>query len=152
EVMIDYKGQSQDFKYSSGSIVFVFVLGILVVFLVLAGQFESYIHPLVIILTVPLAMAGGLLGLYLSGGTLNIYSQIGLLTLVGLAAKNGILIVEFANQMRDNGASFNRALMKASQLRLRPIVMTSLTAAAGAVPLIFSGGAGAETRAVIGVV
>lgn len=152
QVIIDYKGQSQDYKYSRGSMSFVFIMGLLVVFLVLAGQFESYIHPLVIILTVPLAMSGGLLGLYLTGGSLNIYSQIGLLTLVGLAAKNGILIVEFANQMRDQGASFNRALMKASQLRLRPILMTSLTAAAGAIPLIFSSGAGAETRTVIGVV
>jgi len=152
ELIIDYKGQSQDFKYSQGSMGFVFILGLIVVFLVLAGQFESYIHPLVIILTVPLAMAGGLLGLYVTGGTLNIYSQIGLLTLVGLAAKNGILIVEFANQMRDHGASFNRALMKSAQLRLRPILMTSLTAAAGAVPLFLTSGAGAETRSVIGVV
>lgn len=152
EVIVDYKGQSQDFKYSQGSMLFVFALGLIVVFLVLAGQFESYIHPLVIILTVPLAMAGGMLGLYVTGGSLNIYSQIGLLTLVGLAAKNGILIVEFANQMRDNGASFNRALMKSAQLRLRPILMTSLTAAAGAVPLFLTSGAGAETRSVIGVV
>ncbi len=151
-VIIDYKGQSQDFKYSSGSMAFVFALGLVVVFLVLAGQFESYIHPLVIILTVPLAMAGGLLGLYLTGGTLNIYSEIGLLALIGLSAKNGILIVEFANQMRDDGVPFDRAIMKASQLRLRPILMTNLTAAAGAVPLILSSGAGAETRMVIGVV
>jgi len=152
DVIIDYKGQSQDYKNSRGSMTFVFVLGLLVVFLVLAGQFESYIHPFVIILTVPLAMAGGLLGLYMTGGSLNIYSQIGLLTLVGLSAKNGILIVEFANQMRDRGASFNRAMIKAAQLRLRPILMTSLTAAAGAIPLILSHGAGAETRSVIGVV
>lgn len=152
EVIIDYKGQSQDYKYSQGSITFVFILGLLVVFLVLAGQFESYIHPLIIILTVPLAMAGGALGMYLWGGSLNIYSQIGLLTLVGLAAKNGILIVEFANQMRDEGVSFNRAIMKSSQLRLRPIMMTSLTAAAGAIPLIFTSGAGAETREIIGIV
>ncbi|HEY8192280.1 MAG TPA: efflux RND transporter permease subunit [Alphaproteobacteria bacterium] len=151
-VIIDYKGQSQDFKYSQGSMAFIFLLGLLVVFLVLAGQFESYVHPLVIILTVPLAMAGGLLGLYASGGTLNIYSQIGLLALVGLAAKNGILIVEFANQIRDAGGSFNRALLKSAQIRLRPILMTSLTAASGAIPLIFSSGAGAETRSVIGVV
>ena len=152
EVIIDYKGQSQDFKYSQGSMTFVFVLGLVVVFLILAAQFESYIHPLIIILTVPLAMAGGAFGLYVWGGTLNIYSQIGLLTLVGLAAKNGILIVEFANHMRDEGMSFNRALMRASQLRLRPIMMTSLTAAAGAVPLMLTSGAGAETREMIGVV
>lgn len=151
-VIIDYKGQSQDFKFSSGSMLFVFVLGLSVVFLVLAGQFESYIHPLVIILSVPLAMAGGLIGLYLTGQTLNIYSQIGLLTLVGLSAKNGILIVEFANQLRDNGVSFLRALMTSASLRLRPIMMTSLTAVAGAVPLILTSGAGAETRSVIGIV
>ncbi len=152
EVVIDYKGQSQDFKYSQGSTQFVFILGLIVVFLVLAGQFESYIHPLVIILTVPLAMSGGVLGLYLWGGTLNIYSQIGLLTLVGLAAKNGILIVEFANQMRDEGEPFESAIMKAAEIRLRPIMMTSLTAAAGAIPLILSSGAGAETREIIGIV
>jgi len=152
EVIIDYKGQSQDYKYSQGSMAFVFVLGIAVVFLVLAAQFESYIHPLVIILTVPLAMAGGMLGLYLTGNTMNIYSQIGLLTLVGLAAKNGILIVEFANQMRDEGMRFTRAILQASSLRLRPILMTSLTAAAGAIPLFLTTGAGSETRAVIGVV
>ncbi|MES2729063.1 MAG: efflux RND transporter permease subunit [Pseudomonadota bacterium] len=151
-VIVDYKGQSQDFKYSQGGMNFVFVMGLLVIFLVLAAQFESYVHPFVIILTVPLAMAGGLIGLYIYGGTLNIYSQIGLLTLVGLAAKNGILIVEFANQIRDGGGSFNRALMKSAQLRLRPILMTSLTAAAGAIPLFMSSGAGSETRAMIGVV
>lgn len=152
DVIVDYKGQSQDYKYAQGGMGFVFVLGLLVVFLVLAGQFESYIHPLVIILTVPLAMSGGAFGLYLWGGTLNIYSQIGLLTLIGLAAKNGILIVEFANQMRDEGASFNRAIMKSAQLRLRPIMMTSLTAAAGSIPLMLTSGAGAETREIIGVV
>ncbi|MBM9536515.1 efflux RND transporter permease subunit [Desulfobulbus alkaliphilus] len=151
-VRIDYKGESRDLKKSIGSMVFVFVLGIVVVFLVLSAQFESYLHPLVIILTVPLAMAGGLLGLHLTGKTLNIYSQIGLLTLIGLSAKNGILIVEFANQLRDRGASFNRALMKSAQLRLRPILMTGLTAAAGATPLILTSGAGAETRHVIGIV
>jgi 2-alkenal reductase len=131
---------------------FVFLLGILVVFLVLAAQFESYINPLVIMLTVPLAIAGGLLGLYLTGSTLNLYSQIGLVMLVGLAAKNGILIVEFANQLRERRKSFDYAILKASEVRLRPIVMTGITTATGAIPLILSTGAGAETRMVIGVV
>jgi multidrug efflux pump len=152
QVIIDYKGISRDYKSSSQSIVFVFVLGLIVVFLVLAAQFESYVHPLVIMLTVPLAIAGGLLGLYFTGSTLNLYSQIGLVMLIGLAAKNGILIVEFINQMRAAGMSFSRAILYASEIRLRPIVMTGITTAAGAVPLILSSGAGAETRMVIGVV
>jgi multidrug efflux pump len=151
-VIIDYKGQSRDFKYSTQSIIFVFLLGILVVFLVLAAQFESYVNPLVIMLTVPLAIAGGLVGLYATGSTLNLYSQIGLVMLVGLAAKNGILIVEFANQLRERGKSFYYAIAKASEVRLRPIVMTGITTAAGTTPLILSTGAGAETRMVIGVV
>ena len=151
-VIVDYKGESQDFKTTGQSIVFVFLLGLVVVFLVLAAQFESFVHPLVIMLTVPLAMAGGLLGLYLTGGTLNLYSQIGLIMLVGLAAKNGILIVEFANQLRDEGMDFAAAIIEASAVRLRPIVMTGITTAAGTVPLILSSGAGAETRLVIGVV
>lgn len=152
DVIIDYKGQSQDYKYSGGSVFFVFVLGILVMFLVMAAQFESYIHPFVIILTVPLAVAGGLLGLYVTGNTLNLFSQIGMIMLVGLAAKNGILIVEFANQLRDEGEEFDAALLKAAELRLRPILMTSITAAMGAVPLMLSGGAGSETRSVIATV
>jgi len=150
--IIDYKGQSRDFLDSGSSLAFVFVLGIAVVFLVLAAQFESYIHPLVIILTVPLAVAGGLFGLYVTGGSLNIYSQIGLIMLVGLAAKNGILIVEFANQLRDAGTQFDLALEEAARVRLRPIMMTGITTAAGAIPLILAFGAGAETRIVIGVV
>jgi multidrug efflux pump len=127
-------------------------LGLIVVFLVLAVQFESWIHPFVIMLTVPLAIGGGLLALYLTDNSLNIYSQIGLIMLVGLAAKNGILIVEFANQLRDEGMRFNRALLEASETRFRPIVMTGLTTIAGAIPLVLSSGAGAETRMVIGVV
>jgi multidrug efflux pump len=152
KVIIDYKGQSQDYRSAGGSIAFVFLLGVLVVFLVLAAQFESWIHPLVIMLTVPLAIAGALLGLYLFGQTLNLYSQIGLIMLVGLAAKNGILIVEFANQLRDRGQHFREALLKAAEVRLRPIVMTGITTAAGSIPLIMSAGAGAETRSVIGIV
>jgi len=150
--VIDFKGESQDFKESGDSLLFVFLLGIVVVFLVLAAQFESYIHPLIIILTVPLAIGGGLLGLYVTDNSLNIYSQIGLIMLVGLAAKNGILIVEFANQLRDQGAAFHDALLDASETRLRPILMTGITTAAGSVPLLLASGAGAETRIVIGTV
>lgn len=152
EAVIDYKGQSRDFVTSGSSIVFVFMLGLIVVFLVLAAQFESFVHPFVIMLTVPLAVGGGLIGLYLTGHSLNIYSQIGLIMLVGLAAKNGILIVEFANQLRDEGMSFSKALVTASETRFRPIVMTGLTTIAGAIPLLLSTGAGAETRIVIGIV
>lgn len=152
EVVIDYKGESRDFMSSGNSILFVFLLGLAVVFLVLAAQFESYVHPFVIMLTVPLATGGGLLGLYIFGGTLNIYSQIGLIMLVGLAAKNGILIVEFANQLRDEGVAFSQALIQASDVRFRPILMTGLTTVAGSIPLILSSGAGAETRISIGIV
>jgi len=151
-VIIDYKGQSRDYKYSGRSIVFVFLLGLLTVFLVLAAQFESYIHPFVIILSVPLALLGGLFGLFVIGSSLNIYSQVALIMLVGLATKNGILIVEFANQLRDRGIEFEEALTQACLVRLRPILMTAITTAAGTLPLIFSSGAGAETRTVIGIV
>jgi len=149
---IDYKGQSRDFQSSSSSLLFVFGLGIIVVFLVLAAQFESFVHPFVILFTVPLAMAGALLGLWLTGGTLNIYTQIGLIMLVGLSAKNGILIVEFINQLRDDGTAFKEAILEAATIRLRPIIMTAITTAAGAIPLLLASGAGAETRTAIGVV
>ena len=152
EARFDYKGQSLDYKRAGQSIVFVFAFGVLVVFLVLAAQFESWIHPFVIMLCVPATVGGGLLGIWLTGNTLNIYTQIGLIMLVGLAAKNGILIVEFANQLRDKGVEFHAALREAALTRFRPILMTSLTAIAGAIPLIFSHGAGAETRSAIGVV
>ncbi len=152
EAQIDVKGPSRDYREASGATTFLLVLGTLVVFLVLAAQFESFIHPLVIMLSVPLAMCGALLGLWLTGQSLNIYSQVGLVMLVGLAAKNGILIVEFANQLRDEGLAFHEALVEASVTRLRPILMTAVTTMAGAVPLIVSTGAGAETRAVLGTV
>ena len=152
QVIVDYKGQSRDFKATGESILFVLILGGIVVYLVLAAQFESWVHPFVIMLTVPLAMAGALLGLHLSGLSLNIYSQIGLIMLVGLAAKNGILIVEFANQLRDAGMAFAEALIEATRVRFRPIVMTGITTAAGSLPLLLSSGAGAETRVVIGTV
>lgn len=149
---IDYKGESLDYQTSGSSLLFVFLLGFAIVFLVLAGQFESYIHPLVIILTVPLAIAGALVGLYVTGNSLNVYTQIGLIMLIGLAAKNGILIVEFVNQLRDEGEEFSSALIQAAQTRLRPIIMTGITTIAGSIPLILATGAGAETRIAIGIV
>jgi len=151
-VVMDYKGQSQDFKFAGESIFWVFLLGLFVTYLALAAQFESWVHPLVIMTSVPLAIGGGVAGLYFTGGSLNLYSQIGLIMLVGLAAKNGILIVEFANQLRDKGREFSDALLEAAEVRLRPIIMTGITTAAGALPLVITSGAGAETRQVIGVV
>ena len=149
---IDYKGQSLNFVDSGASTLLIFILALLVVFLVLAGQFESFVHPFIIMLTVPLAITGALFALWFMGLSLNIYSQIGLIILIGLAAKNGILIVEFINQLRDEGVEFTDAVLEASSKRLRPILMTAITTAMGAVPLILSFGAGAETRFVIGVV
>lgn len=150
-VILDYKGESQRYKYSGGSVLLTFGLGILVMFLVMAAQFESYLSPFVIMFTVPLAIAGGLFGIWITGGTLNLYTQIGLIMLIGLAAKNGILIVEFANQLRSEGKQAYDAVVEASLVRFRPIVMTSLTTIAGSVPLIFSFGAGAETREALGI-
>ena len=152
EARIDYKGESRELQESSSSVLITFALALIVVYLVLAAQFESFIHPFIIMLTVPLAVVGALLGLELSGGTLNIYSQIGIVMMVGLAAKNGILIVEFANQLRDAGASVEAAIKEAARLRLRPIVMTSISTVIGVLPLILGGGAGAESRMAIGVV
>ncbi|MPY24702.1 efflux RND transporter permease subunit [Shewanella sp. YLB-07] len=152
EAVISYKGQSLDYQNSGSSMYFVFALALGIVFLVLAAQFESFIHPMVIMLTVPLATLGALIGLYLTDQSLNIYSQIGIIMLVGLAAKNGILIVEFANQLRDRGLEFEQAIIQAASQRLRPILMTGITTAAGAIPLVLAQGAGAETRFVIGVV
>ncbi|MFU8848285.1 MAG: efflux RND transporter permease subunit [Opitutales bacterium] len=150
--VIDYKGQSLDFKSSGTSLLFVFALGLFIVYLVLAAQFESWMHPLVIMLSVPLAITGALAGLYFFGGSLNIYTQVGLIMLVGLAAKNGILIVEFINQLRDQDMPYREAILEAASIRLRPIIMTGITTAAGSLPLILSSGAGSETRAAIGTV
>ncbi|TRY32002.1 efflux RND transporter permease subunit [Aliiglaciecola sp. M165] len=151
-VSIDYKGESQLYQESGNSIIFIFILALAITFLVLAAQFESWIHPLVIMLTVPLALLGAFIGLYVSGSSLNIYSQIGLVMLIGLAAKNGILIVEFANQLRDAGMEFEDALKRAATQRLRPIVMTGFTTVFSALPLVLATGPGSESRAVIGVV
>ncbi|MCJ8159726.1 efflux RND transporter permease subunit [Sphingomonas sp. LaA6.9] len=149
---IGYRGQSQAFKETGGSIWVVFGLTILIVFLVLAAQFESFVHPMVIITTVPLAVAGGVVGLALTGQTINLYSQVGIVMLVGLAAKNGILIVEFANQLRDEGKEIAEAIRMAAVRRLRPILMTSIATVMGALPLVIVGGAGAASRTAIGVV
>ena len=146
----DLNGTSREFKNSQGALGIVFVLALVFIFLVLAAQFESFIDPLVIMLSVPLSMIGALLALKWSGGSLNVYSQIGLITLVGLITKHGILIVEFTNQLREQGLEMVDALVKASAQRLRPILMTTGAMVLGAVPLALAQGAGAETRMQIG--
>jgi len=151
-VTIQYGGAARDAQEAGGAVTWAFVLALLLVFLVLAAQFESWITPAVIMLTVPLAAAGGLFGLLMAGSSLNIYSQIGLIILIGVAAKNGILIVEFANQLRDQGRSIKEAIVESSSLRLRPIIMTSIATAFGALPLVLWQGAGAGSRQTIGVV
>ncbi len=151
-VTIDYTGAARQYKQSTGAIAFAFGFALIVVFLVLAAQFESFVHPFVIMVSVPLAITGGLFGLFMFGGTLNIYSEIGLIILIALAAKNGILIVEFANQLRDEGRSIRDAIIEGSNLRVRPILMTSIATIVGAIPLILGHGAGAESRFTIGTV
>ena len=146
----DLNGTSREFRNSQGSLIIVFALSLLFIFLVLAAQFESFIDPLVIMLSVPLSMIGALLALKWSGGSLNVYSQIGLITLVGLITKHGILIVEFTNQLRESGMEMTQALVKAASQRLRPILMTTGAMVLGAVPLAFAHGAGAESRTQIG--
>ncbi len=149
---VEFKGQSREFLTAGGAVLFTFAMALLVVYLVLAAQFESFIHPFVIMLTVPLAVAGALLGLWIAGKTLNLFSQIGIVMLVGLAAKNGILIVDFANKLRDEGRSVREAIIEAAGVRLRQILMTSIATVAGAVPLVISGGPGSASRSAIGVV
>jgi multidrug efflux pump len=149
---ISYKGLSQKLKESRGAVIFVFIVSLVIAYLVLSAQFESFVSPFVIMLTVPMGMIGATIGMLLLGVTLNIFSEIGLIMLIGLAAKNGILIVEFANQLRDRGLGFEEALFRASRLRLRPIMMTGLSTAIGAVPLILASGAGAMSRLSLGSV
>jgi len=146
----DLNGQSREFRNSSGSLAIVFVLSLLFIYLVLAAQFESFVDPLIIMLSVPLSMLGALLALKLSGGTLNVFSQIGLITLVGLITKHGILIVEFANQMQERGMDKLQAVKRSAALRLRPILMTTGAMVLGAIPLALASGAGAESRQQIG--
>jgi multidrug efflux pump len=130
----------------------MFLLTLVVVFLVLAALFESFLHPFIIITTVPLAIIGALVGLWLYGMSINVYSQIAAIMLVGLAAKNGILIVEFANQLRDRGVEYTEAVIEAAAIRLRPVLMTSFCTAFGALPLMLAAGAGAGSLQSIGVV
>jgi len=152
EAIVNYKGESLDYRNNQSSIMMVFVMAMLVVYLVLAAQFESFVHPLIVLFTVPLGISGALFGLVITGDTLNIFSQLAMVMLIGLSAKNGILIVEFINQLRDKGMAFDEAVLEASALRLRPILMTALTTVVGAVPLLLASGAGSEFRLSIGVV
>ncbi len=147
---VDYNGQSREFRQSSSSLALTFGLALAFIYLVLAAQFESFRDPFIIMLSVPLSMAGALLALWLTGGTLNVYSQIGLVTLVGLITKHGILIVEFANQLQEQGRELKAAVIESATLRLRPILMTTGAMVLGAVPLALATGAGAESRQQIG--
>jgi multidrug efflux pump len=147
---LDYSGQSREFKETSADIYVTFLLALAFIYLVLSAQFESFRDPLIIMFTVPLSMAGALLALWLSGGTLNIYSQVGLVTLIGLITKHGILIVEFSNQLRAAGRPIREAVIESATLRLRPILMTTGAMVLGATPLAVATGAGAESRQDIG--
>jgi multidrug efflux pump len=146
----ELNGVSREFRSSSGALALVFVLALVFIFLVLSAQFESFIDPFVIMLSVPLSMVGALGAMQLTGGTLNVYSQIGLITLVGLITKHGILIVEFSNQLRQQGRPLVEATVEAASLRLRPIMMTTGAMVLGALPLALAKGAGAESRQQIG--
>ncbi|ABC22894.1 efflux RND transporter permease subunit [Rhodospirillum rubrum] len=152
EARLSLAGQSKEFLETSGGVLFTFLMALVIVYLVLAAQFESFLHPLIIMLSVPLAVSGALLSLWATGNSINVYSQIGIVLLIGLTAKNGILIVEFANQLRDEGRSVREAILEAASLRLRPILMTVICTILGAVPLAWSSGAGAESREAIGIV
>ncbi len=145
-------GAARDFAESSSNIVFAFVLALLLIYLVLAAQFESFIDPFIIMLTVPLALAGALISLWYFNLTLNIFSEIGIIVLIGLVTKNGILIVEFANQRREHGLSIREAVLDASASRLRPILMTSLATALGALPIALALGSGSTSRISLGIV
>ena len=149
---IDWKGESREYLKAGGAVLLTFALALLIVYLVLAAQFESFVHPFTIMLTVPLGVLGALAGLWIAGSSLNLFSQIGIVMLVGLAAKNGILIVEFANQLRDEGMAIGEAILEACAVRLRPILMTSVATIIGALPLVLAGGPGSASRSTIGVV
>lgn len=145
QTQIAYDGQTREFRDTNSALIFIFSLAIIFIFLVLAAQFESFIDPLVILMSVPLSMVGALLALWLTDNTLNIYSQIGLITLIGLITKNGILLVEFANaELRQNPhITKNEAMIQSASLRFRPIIMTTIATILAAIPLAFAEGAGA---------
>ena len=143
---ISFSGQSKEYYESGSSLEITILFAILIVYLVLAAQFESFRNPLAIILTVPIALTAGLYTLFLTGTSINVYSQIGFLMLIGLIAKNGILVVEFANQLREKGMSVDEAIFESSLIRLRPVLMTTISTLLGAIPLVMSSGAGAESR------
>jgi len=151
-VRLSYAGESRDFKETGSAIYVTFLLALVIAYLVLSAQFESFRHPVIIMTTVPLAITGALVGLWVFGSTVNIYSQIGAVMLIGLAAKNGILIVEFANQLRDRGTEFKEAVIQSAKIRLRPVLMTSMCTAFGSIPLVLASGAGALSRQSIGAV
>ncbi|HEY8520095.1 MAG TPA: efflux RND transporter permease subunit [Gammaproteobacteria bacterium] len=152
EATLKFDGESGEFTRTGQQLYFTFLLALAVVYLVLAAQFESFVHPFIIMVTVPLALLGAVFGLKLNGLTINIFSQIAVIMLIGIAAKNGVLIVEFANQLRDRGVEFYDAVVRAAVTRLRPVLMTSFCTAFGALPLLLATGAGAEQRRPIGIV
>ena len=145
-------GPSRDFAESSSNTSFAFILALLLIYLVLAAQFESFKDPFIIMITVPLAIAGAVLSLWIFNQTLNIFSEIGMITLVGLVTKNGILIVEFANKKRQLGINKFDAVIEAATQRLRPILMTSLATSLGALPIALSLGEAASSRVPLGIV
>jgi multidrug efflux pump subunit AcrB len=145
-------GASRDFAESSSNTSFAFVFALVLIFLVLAAQFESFIDPIIIMITVPLALAGAVLSLWVFGQTLNIFSQIGIIMLIGLVTKNGILIVEFANQKRRAGQTKMQATMEAANARLRPILMTTLATTLGALPIALAIGSAGTSRVPLGIV
>ena len=149
---VSWDGESKEYLESGGSLYLTFAMALLVVFLVLSAQFESFINPMIILVTVPLAMTGALIGLLLYGSSINVFSQIGAILLIGLSAKNGVLIVEFANQLRDRGMEFREAVLEAASVRFRPVLMTSAATTFGALPLLLGTGAGWESRRPIGIV
>jgi multidrug efflux pump len=146
----DYNGESRELKKSASGLALTFAFALVIVYLVLAAQFESFIHPVVILAAVPMALVGAAIGLWLFNSSINVFSQIGAIMLIGIAAKNGILVVEFANQLRDQGREFVEAVIEAATVRLRPVLMTTLATAAGALPLMLASGAGSESRQSIG--